>query len=470
MKIALIQQNYKIGDMAGNAARMRAAIAEAAERGAAAVVFSHRALVGNGPLLGLAASEAFERQAAEAESEVAAFAASAGVRLISKDTEIEGIRIHCAADYFRHGGPEEKRERLRGEATATGCPVVWVNAVGAQTGTIYYGGSCVVWPGGEAVELPLFKEEVAVVDLSRPQERSAAWGDRLDQLHGALILGIRDYFAKTGMRDACVAMSGGIDSALVLALAAEALGAERVKTVMLPSRYSSDHSVEDSEEMIRRLGIPTGQVWRIPITATFDAALDALQPILSTATTDASRGLAEENMQARIRLMMTMALSNSHGALMLNTSNKSEAAVGYGTLYGDTSGALGVIGDLYKEDVYALSRRINEAAVARGAAEGPIPEHILTKAPSAELRPGQQDTDSLPDYPLLDAILQRLIEGGRSAAEVVAEGFEREVVERVCRLLLSGDFKRFQLPPALRVSGCTFGVEWQWPIVAAKIL
>ena len=154
---------------------------------------------------------------------------------------------------------------------------------------------------------------------------------------------------------------------------------------------------------------------------------------------------------------------------MLNTSNKSEAAVGYGTLYGDTSGALSVIGDLYKQAVYALSRQINAAAEAQGRI-APIPEHILTKAPSAELRPGQKDSDSLPDYPVLDAILVRLIEGGRSAADVIAEGYEAATVERVCRLLLSGGFKRFQLPPALRVSGCTFGVEWQWPITAAKTL
>lgn len=470
MKIALAQQNYKIGNLTGNVAKIRSAIAEAAERGAERIVFSRQAIVGNGPLLGLADSAAFRQAAEAARNEIEAFAEAARVRLVWEDTEWDGTTIRCAADPFRHGAPETNRAQLLADAETSGRPVVWVNAAGAQTGTIYYGGSCVVWPSGEAVELPLFEEGLAVVDLSSPKNERAAWGDRLDQLHGALILGIRDYFAKTGMRDACVAMSGGIDSALVLALAVEALGAAHVKTVMLPSQYSSDHSITDSEEMIRRVGIPAGQAWRIPISGTFGAALDALQPILGSATTEANRGLAQENMQARIRLMMTMALSNSHGTLMLNTSNKSEAAVGYGTLYGDTSGALAVIGDLYKEDVYALSRRINEAAVAGGASEGPIPEHILVKAPSAELRPGQQDSDSLPDYPLLDAILVRLIEGGRSSAEVIAEGFDAEAVERVCRLLLGGDFKRFQLPPALRVSGCTFGVEWQWPIVANKIL
>lgn len=467
MKIALVQQNYKVGDVAGNVARMREAILSVE---ADAVVFGGGAVTG-GPLLGLAESAAFRRQTVVATAELQQFAKAREVRLVLSDEDCGPVKVVCAADHFRHGIAEFNRDRLLTEAAALGEPIVWVNPVGAQTDTIYYGGSCIAFPEGRTITLPLFEECSVVVDFDRPESWPvpASWGTRMEQLHAALVLGIRDYFAKTGCRDACVAMSGGIDSALVLALAAEALGAERLWSLMLPSEYSTEHSVEDSEEMIRRLGIPQGQVWRVPIVGTFRAALEALQPVLSTAANDAARGLAEENMQSRIRLMMTMALSNSHNCLMLNTSNKSEAAVGYGTLYGDTSGALGVIGDLYKEDVYALSRQINEAAVAAGRT-APIPENILTKAPSAELRPGQKDTDSLPDYPVLDAILIRLIERGMSSAEVIAEGFEGEVVERVVRLLLSGDFKRYQLPPALRVSGCTFGVEWRWPITATKVL
>ena len=425
MKIALVQQNYKVGDTAANIAKMKEAIAAVAAQGAQLVVFGAEAVTGT-PLLGLADSCAFREQAAAARAELEVFAAGQGVTVVLADMENEAVKILCAADHFRHGVAERNRDRLLSVAKTSGKPIVWVNPVGAQTGTIFYGGSCIVWPDGGSVVLPLFREAQVVVDTDAVGAgQSAVWGDRLEQLH--------------------------------------------VKTVMLPSQYSTDHSVTDAEEMIRRVGIPQEQAWLVPIAPTFRAAVESLQPVLQTAASDKNRGLAEENMQARIRCMMTMALSNSHGALMLNTSNKSEAAVGYGTLYGDTSGALSVIGDLYKQDVYALARQINAAAEAQGRV-APIPEHILTKAPSAELRPGQKDSDSLPDYPLLDAILIRLIEGGRSAADVIAEGYEAATVERVCRLLLSGDFKRFQLPPALRVSGCTFGVEWQWPITAAKML
>lgn len=469
MKIALIQQNYKVGDVTGNVHKIKEAIASVKDVEVA--VIGADAVTGS-PLFGLAGSERFRGEAAAALSDLETFAASSGVELVLKDTVFEGVAIHCAADHFLHGVAEANKGRIMAEAKVLGKPVVWVNQVGAQTDTIYYGGSCAAFPTGEVLTLPLFEEATVVIDTDSfavSCAGSVQWGNRIEQLHAALVLGIRDYFAKSGAKDACVAMSGGIDSALVLALAVEALGPEHVKTIMLPSEYSTDHSVSDSEEMIRRVGIPKGQSWLVPIAQTFREALTALQPVLLSASGDACRGLAEENMQARIRLMMTMALSNSHNALMLNTSNKSEAAVGYGTLYGDTSGALGVIGDLYKEDVYALSRQINAAAVNEGRI-APIPEHILTKAPSAELRPGQKDSDSLPDYPVLDAILVRLVERGQSSAEVIAEGFDKATVERVCRLLLSGDFKRHQLPPALRVSGCTFGVEWRWPITASKTL
>lgn len=469
MKIALVQQNYKIGDTAANIAKMKQAVADAAAQGVHQVVFGAEAVTGT-PLQGLADSRAFQEQAAAAQADLEAFASQHGVTLVQRSTENAEVKIFSEADHFRHGIAEWNHKRLLTEAHACGKPIVWVNQVGAQTGTIFYGGSCVVWPRGESLVLPLFREALIVVDTQTASaEQGAVWGDRLEQLHEALVLGIRDYFAKTGCCDACVALSGGIDSALVLALAVEALGVEHVKTILLPSQYSTDHSVADAEEMIRRVGIPQEHSWLVPIAPTFQAAVQSLQPVLQSAVSDKNKGVAEENMQARIRCMMTMALSNSHGALMLNTSNKSEAAVGYGTLYGDTSGALSVIGDLYKQDVYALARQINAAAEAQGQV-APIPEHILTKAPSAELRPGQKDSDSLPDYPVLDAILVRLIEEQRSVADVIAEGYDKATVEKVCRLLLSGDFKRFQLPPALRVSGCTFGVEWQWPITGAKIL
>lgn len=469
MKIALAQQNYKVGDVGGNLSKIKTAALQARSQGAELVVFAKNAVTGS-PLFDLADSVAFQGQVQTAMAELAGFSEKQGIQLVFEDTECDQVKINCAADHFRHGVAEQNLSRVQRQAESSGKPVVWVNQVGAQTDTIYYGGSCICCSDGTTLTLPLFEEAVMVVDADAPQwPASAVWGERMAQLHAALVLGIRDYFAKTGCRDACVAMSGGIDSALVLALAVEALGAEHLCTLMLPSEYSSGHSVEDSQEMIRRVGIPESQSWLVPIASTFRAALKALGPVLATAAHPDSCGLAEENMQARIRLMMTMVLSNGHNCLMLNTSNKSEAAVGYGTLYGDTSGALGVIGDLYKEDVYALSRYINEVAVKEGRV-APIPENIITKAPSAELRPGQKDCDSLPDYPLLDAILVRLVEGRMSSADIIDEGYDRATVERVCKLLLGGDFKRYQLPPALRVSGCTFGKEWVWPITAAKVL
>lgn len=469
MKVALVQQNYKVGDVAGNLSKIKAAVLLARSQGADFVMLGGTAVTGS-PLFGLADAATFRARVKAAMLELAGFAEQQGIQLILEDADCDQVKIYCAADHFRHGAPEENLAIRLTEAKALGKPVVWVNQVGAQTDTIYYGGSCICCPDGTTFTLPLFEEAVVVVDTDAPQwQESAVWGGRIQQLHAALVLGIRDYFGKTGCRDACVAMSGGIDSALVLALAVEALGAEHLYTLMLPSEYSTDHSVADSEEMIRRVRIPASQSWLVPIASTFQAALESLEPVLCAAATPACGGLAEENMQARIRLMMTMALSNSHNCLMLNTSNKSETAVGYGTLYGDTSGALGVIGDLYKEDVYALSRYINDTAVQQGRV-APIPENIITKAPSAELRPGQKDSDSLPDYLALDAILVRLIEGRMSSAEVIAEGFDATTVQRVCKLLLSGDFKRYQLPPALRVSGCTFGREWVWPVTGAKIL
>ena len=257
MKIALVQQNNKVGDVAGNAARMKAEIARVAEEyGAEVAVFGADAVTG-GPLLGLGDSALFREQAVAAVAEVEAFARERGVRLVLADGECGGVVFRCAADHFRHGAPAESREWLLREARRLGRPVVWANAVGAQTDTIYYGGSGVALPSGEVAMLPLFEKATAVIDTATGVlPEGAVWGDRLDQLHGALVLGVRDYLAKTGVREACVAMSGGIDSALVLALAVEALGAERVKTIMLPSQYSTDHSVADSEEMIRRVGLP----------------------------------------------------------------------------------------------------------------------------------------------------------------------------------------------------------------------
>ncbi len=268
------------------------------------------------------------------------------------------------------------------------------------------------------------------------------------QAHFTIIRSLRNYFASAGATQAVVAMSGGIDSAVVLALAVEALGPGNVRALMLPSRYSSGHSVDDSVEMNRRLGI-RGDI--AGIEPVFAAALAALGPVLDGTPHCA---LAEENIQSRIRCMMTMALANATGALMLNTSNKSEIMVGYGTLYGDTSGALSVIGGLYKTEVYALAREINDNGLEtpNGILRQPIPQPIVDKAPSAELRPGQFDHQSLPEYDLLDPILYELVENGVPAAELAARGtFPAATVEKVARLHAGSAFKRAQLPPAIPI-------------------
>lgn len=458
MKIALIQQNYTIGDLEGNASKIVEAARFAASRGAEVAIFPAEALTGT-PLFDMARAPKFIT-ARELHSHAISELIPEGLRVVFSSESIPEAEIHCAAREFSHGTPQQVAHELTARAKTQGITQVWVNQVGAQTDTIFFGGSMVCFPTGEVVSLPLFEESIRIVDLTTPCNSPAPWGDRMEQLHRALVMGIRDYFRKNGCSDACIALSGGIDSAVVVALAVEALGAEHVRTLMLPSEYSSDHSVDDSLEMNRRLGIRGDLVSIAPLFAT---ASESLTEILNSAP-EASAALARENMQARIRLMLTMALSNSHSSLMLNTSNKSEAAVGYGTLYGDTSGALSVIGDLYKGDVYALARHIN-ATSPYGEV---IPENIITKEPSAELRPDQRDSDSLPDYPTLDAVLERLIERGLSSDKVIAEGFEPQVVERICRLLAAGDFKRYQLPPALRVSGCSFGSERRYPITARK--
>ncbi len=247
---------------------------------------------------------------------------------------------------------------------------------------------------------------------------------------------LREFFERCGMRRAVVAMSGGIDSAVVLALAVSALGRENIRVLMLPSRYSSDHSVQDSLDMIDRLHVK-GEV--VNIDRIFDESLRSMGEMSDLE----NEQLAADNIQARIRCMVTMALCNATGALMLNTSNRSEILVGYGTLYGDTSGAVAVIGDLYKDQVYALARYIN--AVQRDV----IPNNIIRKAPSAELHPGQLDSDSLPDYKILDGVLRLLVDNRLSVEQIIARGYQRSDVETIVALRKSNSFKALQLPPVL---------------------
>lgn len=287
--------------------------------------------------------------------------------------------------------------------------------------------------------------------------------ERIAATHDAIIFGLTEYFTKNNFTKACLGMSGGIDSAVVLALIAEVLPPENIVAVMMPSQFSSDHSVTDSEKMIATLGVQSHTILIEPI---YNAFAMALQPVTQGTQFDTT----EENLQARIRGVLLMALSNKHGHIVLNTSNKSEAAVGYGTLYGDMVGALGPIADLYKTEVYALARYINREKEV-------IPQAIIDKAPSAELRPGQRDADSLPPYEVLDAILRMLVEGGMSPGEVIAhaEGLAdaraslgvaafAETVHRVARLLARAEFKRRQAAPALPLSSRPFA-EFRLPLV-----
>jgi NAD+ synthase (glutamine-hydrolysing) len=273
----------------------------------------------------------------------------------------------------------------------------------------------------------------------------------IPEIHDAIVMAIGDYFRKMGFRKAVLGSSGGIDSAVTLALACEALGEENVTAVLMPSVYSTEGSVSDAEELSRNLGNPYEKV---PITKIYESFLDELKPVYK----DLPFGLAEENIQARVRGNILMAIANKFGYILLNTSNKSELATGYGTLYGDMAGGLGVLGDCYKLQVYALARYINREKEI-------IPLSIIQKAPSAELRPGQKDSDSLPDYAILDKLLYQYIERRQGPREVKAKGFDPLLVDRVLKMVNINEYKRNQFCPIIRVSPKAFGVGRRMPIV-----
>ncbi len=274
----------------------------------------------------------------------------------------------------------------------------------------------------------------------------------INEIHCALLLGIRDYFKKMGFTKATLGASGGIDSAVVQALAVEALGKEAVHVLLMPSEYSSGHSVSDAEQLSKNLG---NHYDIVAIKDIYNPFLQSMKPIFG----DLPFSIAEENMQSRIRGNLLMALANKFGYILLNTSNKSELATGYGTLYGDMAGGLGVLGDLYKMQIYALARYINRN-------DEIIPDHILTKAPSAELRPGQKDSDSLPEYDTLDRILYNYIELRQGPKEIIAMGYDEALVARVLKLVNLNEYKRAQFCPIIRVSSKAFGVGRRLPIVA----
>jgi len=365
--------------------------------------------------------------------------------------------VNISASPFEFNKVEVKKAIFTGYAQETQLPLFYVNQVGAHTDLIFDGGSMVISPKGRIIDtLQFFKEDFKVYFLEDVVKDAWVYSftqkDTIAQVHDALVLGIRDYFVKTGLKSAILGLSGGIDSAVATVLAVEALGQEQVKVLLMPSKFSSDHSVADAVELARRLNI---EYHIVPIQPIVDSILNTMQPFFNGLPAD----VTEENIQARVRGILLMAMSNKFGHILLNTSNKSEIAVGYGTLYGDMNGGLSVLGDVYKTNIYRLAQYINRDTEI-------IPQNILDKPPSAELRPGQKDTDSLPPYEILDEILFRYIEQQKSAMDIVAEGYSTDLTDKVIRMVNANEYKRFQTPPILKVTSKAFGQGRRMPIVA----
>jgi NAD+ synthase (glutamine-hydrolysing) len=368
------------------------------------------------------------------------------------------VIINLAASPFSHRKMEVKQSIFTGKAIRYGIPVLYCNQVGAQTELIFEGGSMVVDGKGRILKrLNFFREDLQVVNLETLQSDTllpvnTGLPERIPMIADALVCGIQDYFRKLGFKKATLGLSGGIDSAVTLVLAVKALGPENLHVLMLPSPYSSEHSISDSVQLAGNLGV----AYRIlPIEPVFKEFRNTLEPLFGTLPED----ITEENIQARIRGTLLMALSNKFGNILLNTSNKSETAVGYGTLYGDMSGGLSVLGDVYKTDVYRLASFFNREKEV-------IPAHIITKPPSAELRPDQKDTDSLPPYEMLDQVLEAYIEKQLSIEKMEALGFDRDTVTRIVGMINRNEYKRYQTPPILRISSKAFGVGRRLPLVA----
>ncbi|PIE18288.1 MAG: NAD+ synthase [Proteobacteria bacterium] len=350
----------------------------------------------------------------------------------------------------------------------TGLPLAYVNMVGGQDDQVFDGGSFVINPHGElAMQMPVFEEAVAHVDFLRGPDgwraeagECAPLPDSLEQDYHAMVLALRDYMGKTGFSKVLLGLSGGIDSAIVAVIAADALGPENVRGVMMPSEYTSQASLDDARAVAHAAGIGLDTV---PITGPRQAVTDVLAPLFEGLPED----LTEENIQSRLRGLLLMAQSNKFGELLLTTGNKSEVAVGYATIYGDMAGGYNPIKDLYKTRVFDICRwrNANHRPWMKGAEGEMIAPRIIDKPPSAELREDQKDSDSLPDYPVLDDILERLVDGEQSVAEIVAAGHDRAIVKKVEHLLYISEYKRFQSAPGPRLSMRAFWLDRRYPIV-----
>jgi len=425
-------------------------------------------------------------------------------RICPMDKLMEGrpdLMVNISASPFDYDHDQDRLEVIRANVLKYHLPIVYCNAIGSQTEIVFDGGSLAFDQQGNVIsELKYFEEDLQVVDMgskswpvaeSEKNNGGSYWpadlhkttpphGDtstlfdkdmrvskisdpekiieyltseeNIVQIHHALVLGIRDYFRKMGFKQAILGSSGGVDSAITLALACEALGAENVRAVLMPSTFSTSHSVADAELLSQSLGNPYDI---IPIKNIYESFLQSLKPVFK----DLPFGLAEENLQARTRGNLLMSLANKFGYILLNTSNKSELSTGYGTLYGDMAGGLSVLGDVYKMQIYALGKYLNRNANI-------IPENILTKAPSAELRPDQKDSDSLPEYPILDKVLYQYIERRQGPKEITAMGIDEKLVARILKLVNTSEYKRNQFCPIIRVSCKAFGIGRRMPIVA----
>lgn len=397
-------------------------------------------------------------------------------------TQQPDLMINISASPFDYDHDDDRNEIIKANVLKYNLPMFYCNAIGSQTEVVFDGGSVVMDAQGNMVkEMKFFEEDFAVVDLEemeKPKKGKTAKlplrefdkdmrvskvkdpGKIIDylgseknisQIHQALILGIRDYFHKMGFSKAILGSSGGIDSAVTAAIACEALGKDNVHTILMPSEFSSGHSVSDAVQLSKNLGNPYDT---LPIKNIYDSFLSTLEPVFK----GTKFGLAEENIQSRSRGNLLMSIANKFGYILLNTSNKSELATGYGTLYGDMAGGLSVLGDVYKTQVYALANYINRN-------EEIIPSNIIHKAPSAELRPNQKDSDSLPEYPLLDKVLYQYIEKRQGPKEIIALGIDEALVKRVLKLVNTNEYKRNQFCPIIRVSCKAFGIGRRVPIV-----
>jgi NAD+ synthase (glutamine-hydrolysing) len=388
--------------------------------------------------------------------------------------QLPDFMINISASPFDYTHAEDRKATVKANVLKYKIPLIYCNAVGSQTEIIFDGVSlCFDKDANLCCELSQFKEEIKEVILNDDGTFNSILKPAKDvpdalleplqfmpslnisQVYDAIVLGIRDYFDKMGFTKAIIGSSGGIDSAVTIVLACAALGKENVRAILMPSEYSTSHSVSDAENLSKNI---ENSYDVVSIKKIYNSFLEELKPVFK----DLPFGVAEENIQARTRGNLLMAIANKFGYILLNTSNKSELAVGYGTLYGDMAGGLGVLGDCYKQQVYELAKFINSQKEI-------IPENIIGKAPSAELRPGQKDVDSLPPYDILDAVLYQYIERVQGPSEIKSQGFDAALVDRILKMVNRNEYKRNQFCPIIRVSPKAFGTGRRMPIVASYL-